>query len=97
MEELNNGELYKIHVSLPRDDEQGELEEVIVYGTREELESVLEAEMPTLEQKQRFEVVNDLESGRSGVVIYLGKRQNFMLRLNYTEPRPDVEPDRTAR
>lgn len=91
VERLEDGKMVKIEISLPEPDTSSStdssLEEVIVYGTQEE------DERPKLEQKQEFQIINNLEEGRSGIVIYLDKRQNFVLRLNYTEPQPDVEPD----
>ncbi|WP_439135406.1 hypothetical protein [Pseudomaricurvus sp.] len=88
IEEMEDGETVKIHVSLP-DGSNSDLEEVIVLGRPDKKEK----KDSTLLQKQKFEVVNDIEEGRSGIVIYLGKQEDFMLKLNYTEPRPDVEPD----
>ncbi|MBU3071112.1 hypothetical protein KOI40_14905 [Aestuariicella sp. G3-2] len=88
VEQMEDGKTVKIHVSLP-DGANSDIEEVIVMG-RPDKKPKKES---TLLQKQKFEVVNNLDEGRSGIVIYLGKQEDFMLRLNYTEPRPDVEPD----
>lgn len=88
VEQLEDGETVKIRVSMPQGD-NGEIEEVIVLG---QPDKKTRTGTPLL-QKQKFEVVKNLEDGRSGIVIYLGKREDFMLKLNYTEPRPDVEPD----
>ena len=91
VERLQDGKMVKIEISLPEPDtsssSDSSLEEIIVYGTPED------KDRPKLEQKQEFQIINDLKEGRSGIIIYLDKRQNFVLRLNYTEPRPDVEPD----
>lgn len=88
VEQMEDGETLKIYVSMPQAD-GGEIEEVIVLG---QPDKKTKTRTPLL-QKQKFEVVNNLEEGRSGIVIYLGKREDFLLKLNYTEPRPDVEPD----
>lgn len=91
VESLDNGEMIKISVSLPKPTlaHESDIEEVIVMGVAPKKET----QRPLLDQGQKVEVVNDLEQGRSGIVIYLKKQQNFVLQLNYTEPRPDVEPD----
>ncbi len=91
VERIAGEEMVKIEISLPKTVQQksanSQLEEVIVYGTRENIEQT------PLTQKQQFKVVNNLDEGRSGIVIFLDKQQNFVLHLNYTEPKPDVEPD----
>ncbi len=87
VESIDNGKAVKIYVSVPRN-EQSDIEEVIVLGKQDK-----QKKRPTLLQTQKFEIVNNLEAGRSGIVIYLGKHEDFALKLNYTEPRPDVEPD----
>ncbi|GAB3101326.1 hypothetical protein G8770_15975 [Aestuariicella hydrocarbonica] len=88
VEYLDDGKTVKISVSLP-ENKYSELEEVVVLG-RPDKQKI---EWPTLFQPKKFEVVNNLQEGKSGVIIYLGKEQDFLLKLNYTEPRPDVEPD----
>ncbi|MAZ90283.1 MAG: hypothetical protein CL693_21845 [Cellvibrionaceae bacterium] len=94
VENSDDGKMVKIAISLPTtesdnsdDSDSPQLEEVIVYGTPEQQDRI------ELNQQQEFEVVNNLDEGRSGIIIYLDKQQDFVLRLNYTEPRPDVEPD----
>lgn len=69
----------KIIVSLPR--RESTLEEVIVIGKRKK------AVRPLI-QTQRFEYINDPELGRYGIIIYLGKREQFALKLNYYEVNP---------
>jgi len=94
IENSDDGNMVKIAISLPTagsdnhdDSDSPQLEEVIVYGTPEQRDRI------ELDQQQEFEVVNNLKEGRNGIIIYLDKQQDFVLRLNYTEPRPDVEPD----
>jgi hypothetical protein len=88
VEHIEDGKVVKIKVSIPAQDDS-DIEEVVVLGQPEIITKVRRP----VEQKQRFEVVKNLEQGRSGVIIYLGKRQDFALKLNYTEDSPDVEPD----
>lgn len=88
VEQSEDGQTVKIYVTVPHG-ENGDIEEVIVLGQPDKKTKI---RTPLL-QKQKFEVVKNLEEGRSGIVIYLGKREDFLLKLNYTEPRPDVEPD----
>lgn len=88
VEQLEDGQTVKIYVTVPQG-ENSDIEEVIVLGQPDKKTKL---RTPLL-QKHKFEVVKNLEQGRSGIVIYLGKREDFLLKLNYTEPRPDVEPD----
>jgi hypothetical protein len=88
IEQVEDSETVKIYVTLPQQD-GSEIEEVIVLG---QPDKKTKQSTPLL-QMQKFEVLNDLDEGRSGIVIYLGKKEDFVLKLNYTEPRPDVEPD----
>lgn len=77
----------KISVSVPAeiaDGSKGQLEEVVVYGKQTTVEP-----RPELKQIKQFEVVNDLDNGRSGLVIYLGKKEDFALRLNYSDDTQD--------
>lgn len=71
----------KVEVSLPKNQE-GSIEEVVVVG-----EAVKGGQSSKPRLKARVEIVNDLEKDRSGIVIYLGKRQQFQLRINYYEPQ----------
>ncbi len=75
-----NGEV-KIEMSLPKK-EQTEIEEVLVVGTQNKpVLGKLEKGILT-----KVEVVNDLDKDRSGIVVYFGKRQTFVLKINYYEP-----------
>ena len=73
--EMKKSGIQRIVISLPEADLA--IEEVIVLGKR--------IDKPEIEQPKRFEYVNDLETGRRGIVIYLGKRQKFALKFNYDE------------
>ena len=66
----------KIELSIPKGEK--EIEEIVVIGKKGK-------GIERLEQKKRFKVINDPNTGRSGIVIYLGKRQQFVLRINYYE------------
>ncbi len=72
--EVHEG-LQRILISLP--DADVPIEEVVVIGKR--------TDKPEIEQPRRFEYINDLDSGRRGIVIYIGKRQKFALKFNYNE------------
>jgi hypothetical protein len=85
VEEDENG--VRISVSVPAEianGSNGQLEEVVVYGKKMTTEP-----RPELQQVKQFEVVNDLDNGRSGLVIYLGKKEDFALRLNYSDDTQD--------
>lgn len=76
----------KISLSVPAKVTEEELEEIVVYG-----KPITQSEpRPELKQLKQFEVINDLENGRSGIVIYLGKKEDFMLRFNYTDDTKDA-------
>jgi len=78
----------KIRISLPKQLSQSQLEEVTVYGDPQKVNSTGE-----VLQAKRFEFIQDPNLERSGLVIYLGKQQDFLLKLNYTEPHSPIEPD----
>jgi len=78
----------KIEISLPKQLSQTQLEEVTVYGDPQQVSNNIE-----VLQAKRFEFTQDPNLERSGLIIYLGKQQDFVLKLNYTEPRPSIEPD----
>ncbi len=74
--EMKGEGMQRIEISLP--ETEMPIEEVVVIGKRVDApEKII--------QTKRFEYINDLESGRSGIVIYIGKRQKFALRFNYDE------------
>ncbi len=72
--EMEEG-MQRIQISLPEVDLP--IEEVVVIGKR--------TDKPEIEQPRRFEYINDLDSGRRGIVIYIGKREKFALKFNYDE------------
>ncbi|MGI9285145.1 MAG: hypothetical protein ACR2P1_07125, partial [Pseudomonadales bacterium] len=74
--EMKKEGMQRIEISLP--ETENPIEEVIVIGKRVDApEKII--------QSKRFEYVNDLKSGRSGIIIYIGKRQKFALKFNYDE------------
>ncbi len=73
--EIRKDGMQRIVISLPEADQP--IEEVIVLGKR--------LDKPEIDQPKRFEYVNDLATGRHGIVIYIGKRQKFALKFNYDE------------
>lgn len=72
----------RIHVSLPK--RKKPMEEVIVIGKKEE------KSLPStpLIKIHNIEVINDLESGRNGIIFYLGERGDFVFKFNYQEADP---------
>ncbi len=70
--------VYRIEVSVPK--LHKEIEEVIAVGHREKVEKI----KPII-QIRRFELINNPDTGRSGVVIYVGKTETFALKFNYYE------------
>ncbi|GAA5316720.1 MAG: hypothetical protein AseanaTS_19240 [Candidatus Pelagadaptatus aseana] len=83
-----NDQWVKVELSLPEDSEnEAVIEEIIVVGHPDSAE---------VKQVKPYEVINDPESGRSGIVIYMDKMQDFALTINYSEPQPDVVPDRNT-
>jgi len=69
---------YRVEISVPKVDKP--IEEVVVVGQRPE-----ELELPSL---MSYEVINDLDSGRSGIVLYMGEKRDFALQINYSEGIP---------
>ena len=73
----------RVEISVPQIEQP--IEEVLVIGTREE--------GPTLDLPVSYEVVNDLDSGRSGIILYVGTHDPFEFRINYREGTPQkAEP-----
>ena len=73
----------RVEISMPIVEQP--IEEVVVVGTREE--------GPRLELPVTYEVVNDLDSGRSGIILYVGTEDPFEFRINYREGTPQkAEP-----
>ncbi len=74
--EMEEEGMHRIEISLP--ETELPIEEVLVIGKRVEAPE-------KIKQIKRFEYINDLDTGRSGIVIYIGKRQKFALKFNYDE------------
>lgn len=64
---------YRVQISVPKVDKP--IEEVVVVGTREEA--------PELVLPVSYEVINDLDNDRSGIILYVGTKDPFALRINY--------------
>jgi hypothetical protein len=74
---------YRVEISVPKVDKP--IEEVVVVGTRDE--------GPDLRLPVQYEVINDLDSGRSGIILYMGSDEEFALHINYDEGTPQkAEP-----
>ncbi|TQV81304.1 hypothetical protein FKG94_09425 [Exilibacterium tricleocarpae] len=79
-------EVYKIQLTVPKADT--EIEEVVVIAKPNKPK--LEAK--AARQPRNFEIYNPRDPNRSGIIIYLGKKQDFALRINYEETRSPIEP-----
>ena len=64
---------YRVRISVPKVEKP--IEEVLVIGTREEA--------PELTLPVSYEVINDLDNDRSGIILYVGSKDPFALRINY--------------
>lgn len=70
---------YRVEISVPQVEKP--IEEVIVVGVQEE--------GPEYELPIRYEVINEIkESGRRGIILYMGNDDPFALRINYDEGAP---------
>jgi hypothetical protein len=81
---------YRVHISVPKVEQP--IEEVVVVGTRDEAPSV---SLPV-----RYEVINDLDNDRSGIILYVGTKDPFALRINYhdgTQKAIPKDPGLTTR
>jgi hypothetical protein len=67
---------FRIEISVPK--LAAPIEEVLVVGQRIEKPKFSLPDIP-------YEIINDLDNERSGIVIYLGAKQNFSLRINYQD------------
>ncbi|MCZ6829276.1 MAG: hypothetical protein O7F73_06760 [Gammaproteobacteria bacterium] len=74
-EEKEKG-VYRIEISLPK--LETPIEEVLVIGQTEDKPEFVLPKIP-------YEIINDLDGQRSGIVIYLGEKRNFALRINYED------------
>lgn len=64
---------YRVKISVPKVEKP--IEEVVVVGTREEA--------PEVSLPVSYEVINDLDNDRSGIILYIGSKDPFALRINY--------------
>jgi len=70
---------YRVEISVPQVEKP--IEEVIVVGVQEE--------GPEYELPIRYEVINEIkESGRRGIILYMGNDDPFALRIHYDEGAP---------
>lgn len=67
-----------VTISLPQS--AGTIEEVVVTAPREKA---------PIKQKKRFELLNDYEHDRYGLVIYLDRKQDLPLRLYFANDQLD--------
>ncbi len=88
VEKVDEKDITIISVSLP--EQIDDIEEVVVLGKPEDVN----ADPVQLSQPQKFSVLSNPD--KNGIVIYLPKSQDFVLRINYYEKAPDVEPDFTS-
>ena len=69
---------YRVEISVPQVEQA--IEEVVVVGVQDE--------GPDYELPIRYEVINEMESGRSGIILYLGNDDPFAMRINYDKGAP---------
>ncbi len=74
---------YRVELSVPKVEKP--IEEVIVVGTTEE-----EPARPLLHV--RAVVINDLDNERSGIILYMGEKEDFVLHINYHDGSQDILP-----
>lgn len=90
IEKIDEKDITVISVALPDNVKEEDIEEVVVLGKPEDIN----ADLIQLQQAQEFEVFKSPE--KNGIIVYLPKSQDFVLRINYYEKTPDVEPDFTS-
>ena len=83
---------YEVTVSIPDKDDGNDVDEVIVVGSREDV-NLFKKEN---QDPGRMQVVNDLDSGRRGVVVQLNEKSNFVLKFNYHEDDGFPPPPRSG-
>lgn len=69
---------YRVEISVPQVEKP--IEEVVVVGVKEE--------EPDVGLPIRYEVIDDFDSGRRGIILYMGSDDPFALRINYDEGAP---------
>lgn len=80
---------YRVEIAIPRVDKP--IEEVLVIGQAQK-----KPDAPDLEFLPDYEYINDLDTGRSGIVVYLDKKQNFRLLINYDDGSQRFVPHRVG-
>ena len=73
---------YRVALSVPKLEKP--IEEVLVIGSSEE-----ELSTPLLHVA---EVINDLDNDRSGIILHMGEKENFVLHINYHDGSQDIVP-----
>ncbi len=75
--EVDQDGLVRVEVSIP-DSRGKDIEEVIITARKS-----------TPDKKREYhvdaEVIKDLEAGRTGIIFYLGEKEDFQMRLNYID------------
>ena len=71
---------YRVEISMPQI--QQAIEEVLVVGQM--------PQGPDISLPVEYEVINDLDSGRRGIVLYLGSDEPFGLQVNYQKGTPQM-------
>jgi hypothetical protein len=66
---------YRVEISVPQVEQP--IEEVLVVGTREE--------GPSVSLPVRYELINDLDHDRAGIILYMGTAEEFALKINYRD------------
>jgi hypothetical protein len=79
----SDGGGYRVELSVPKLEKP--IEEVLVIGTRDPKPS-----LPMLHV--RTEVINDADSDRSGIILYMGEKEDFVLHINYYDGTRDIVP-----
>jgi hypothetical protein len=74
---------YRVELSVPKVEKP--IEEVLVIGSSEE-----ERFTPLLHV--RTEVINDPDNDRSGIILYMGEKEDFVLHINYHDGSQDIVP-----
>ncbi|NHN35754.1 hypothetical protein G8764_00420 [Pseudomaricurvus alcaniphilus] len=85
VESMPGSDTVAVGISLPPGD--ADIEEVTVYGRSTDQK----VKLKPITQPVKFEVLNSPD--KSGIVIYLPKMEDFVLKINYYESQPDVVPD----
>jgi hypothetical protein len=79
--------VYRVEISVPT--LESPIEEVVVIGHKEEKPELILPEIP-------WEIVNDLDANRSGIIIYLGEKREFSLRINYVDGSHAILPEKVG-